>query len=180
MKTLVLMTTLAMLFACGDKQEASAPKDEKQQPDSSMDGVMASAPLGKGMAVADARAKKMGDDVLIVGRINKIVPGLGAFNLTDLALEYCGEKIKEDNCKTPWDYCCISSEDQITNRIFVGVYDDAGEILRTQTLGNLRLLDVVTVRGKLETDENGNTTLRATAIYRDARPELADDLRWPE
>lgn len=44
------------------------------------------------------------------------------------------------------------------------------------SLGDLRLLDAVTVVGKLTKDEHGNHVLLATGWHRDARPELPADL----
>jgi len=178
MKTIVWITLCAALVACGDKQEPAPTTKKAPEVSTELAAAMASSPLGDGMSVADAKAKQSADEVVVVGRINNIVAGFAAFNITDLKLEYCGEKTAED-CKTPWDYCCTPNKEQTANRISVAIYGKDGEILRAPELGNLRLLDKVTVKGKLTTDEHGNTELHATLVHRDERPTLPDGLRWP-
>jgi len=179
MRTLVWISALAMLVACGEKKKDAEPtKESAPEVNAELAGVMVTTPLGKGVSVADARAKKTADEILVVGRINKIVKGYAAFNVTDLKLAYCGEKEAED-CPTPWDYCCTAGDEQLANRISVAVYGENGEPIRAANLGDLRELDVVTIKGKLETDEHGNILLRATAIHRDSRPDVPDHVRWP-
>ena len=112
------------------------------------------------------------------GRIANVVAGFAVFTLMDSSLPYCGEKNKEDGCKTPWDYCCESSDTRTANSLLVEVRDAKGKPI-AGSLGDLRLLDAVTVVGKLTKDEHGNHVLLATGWHRDARPELPADLRWP-
>jgi len=133
MKTLAWIMTLALLVACGDKPESASPKGAAPKGNTELDAAMASAPLGKGISVAESRAKKTADEILVVGRINKIVNGYAAFQMTDLELEYCGQTVKEDDCKTPWDYCCIANDEQKANRISVAIYGMDGGILRALT-----------------------------------------------
>ncbi|MHC4952807.1 MAG: hypothetical protein ACYTGZ_02875 [Planctomycetota bacterium] len=182
MRTIALTAVLGMLLACGDDKnsEKKTPESGNKKPVSALAAVMATAPIGEGMSVAKAKETKTADEAIVTGRISKIVGGYAAFNMTDVKLEYCGQVRREDDCLTPWDYCCIPGDEQVANRMSVAVYDGEGGIIRTMDLGGLRLLDVVSVKGKLVTDENGNTSLHATTIHRDERPKLRDGLNWPE
>ena len=126
----------------------------------------------------DARKGGAADSRVVSGRIANVVSGFAVFTLMDSSLPYCGEKNKEDGCKTPWDYCCESSDTRTANSLLVEVRDAKGKPI-AGSLGDLRLLDAVTVVGKLTKDEHGNHVLLATGWHRDARPELPADLRWP-
>lgn len=139
--------------------------------------ALVSKPAGA-VSVQDARKAGAADSSTVTGRIANVVPGFAVFTLMDTSLPYCGEKNKEDGCKTPWDYCCESVDTRTANSLLVEVRDAKGEPL-AGSLGDLRLLDVVTVVGKLTKDEHGNHVLLATGWHRDARPELPADLRWP-
>jgi hypothetical protein len=129
--------------------------------------------------VSDAKKAGAADARSVSGRIANVVPGFAVFTLMDSSLPYCGEKNKEDGCKTPWDYCCESAETRTSNSLLVEVRDTKGKPI-TGSLGDLRLLDAVTVVGKLTKDEHGNDVLLATGWHRDARPELPANLRWPQ
>lgn len=139
--------------------------------------MLAAKPAGA-VSVQDARKAGAADSRTVTGRIANVVPGFAVFTLMDSSLPYCGEKNKENGCKTPWDYCCESAETRTANSLLVEVRDAKGKPI-AGSLGDLRLLDAVTVVGKLTKDEHGNHVLLATGWHRDARPELPTDLRWP-
>lgn len=139
--------------------------------------MLATKPSGA-VSVLDARKAGPADSCTVSGRIANVVPGFAVFTLMDTSLPYCGEKNKEDGCKTPWDYCCESVETRTANSVLVEVRDAKGKPL-AGSLGDLRLLDAVTVVGKLTKDDHGNWVLLATGWHRDARPELPADVRWP-
>ena len=130
------------------------------------------------VSVLDARKAGAADSRAVTGRIARVVPGFAVFTLMDTSLPYCGEKNKEDGCKTPWDYCCESATIRAANSLLIEVRDAKGKPI-AGSLDNLRLLDAVTVVGKLTKDEHGNQVLLATGWHRDARPELPGNLRWP-
>ena len=139
--------------------------------------ALATKPAGA-VSVVDARKGGAADSCAVSGRIANVVAGFAVFTLMDSSLPYCGEKNKEDGCKTPWDYCCESSDTRTANSLLVEVRDAKGKPV-AGSLGDLRLLDAVTVVGKLTKDEHGNHVLLATGWHRDARPQLPADLRWP-
>lgn len=140
--------------------------------------ALAAKPAGA-VAVVEAKQAGAADAKVVSGRVANLVPGFAVFTLMDTSLPYCGEKNKEDGCKTPWDYCCESADTRTANSLLVEVRDASGKPV-AGSLGDLRLLDAVTVAGKLTKDEHGNHVLLATGWYRDARPELPADLRWPK
>jgi hypothetical protein len=137
------------------------------------------APAGA-IGVVDAKAKGPADQVAVTGRVASIVRGYAAMTLMDLSLPYCGEVNKEDKCKTPWDWCCDTAATRTANAMVVEARGPDGRPLATPSLGDLRLLDRVTVTGKLVKDEHGVFTLLATGWHRDARPELPDYVKWPQ
>jgi hypothetical protein len=168
---------LVLAAACGGDAPKSPPPAQPPAP-ALAKLALASKPNG---AVAVVEAKKAGaaDACVVSGRVANLVPGFAVFTLMDLSLPYCGEKNKEDGCKTPWDYCCDSADTRTANSLLVEVRDANGKPI-AGSLGDLRLLDAVTVAGKLTKDEHGNHVLLATGWFRDARPELPANLRWPQ
>jgi len=178
-----MLTGLLALIACGgepDKSNGTQTPENTPEPDAGVSATIVTTDLGDAISVAEAMKGAPIEEAVVLGRINNIVKGYASFNLTDKALEYCGEVIKEDDCKTPWDYCCIDADTQKANRLNVGIYDKDGNILEAASLPGLRLLDLVAVKGKVSKDEHGNVSIEATSIQRRERPELADDLRWPQ
>ena len=178
--------TLLLILAplgCGSDSESAKPTADGGEAKKSAASPLASITLaedpGEALAISAAREIESGQDVVVVGRIDDIVIGYASFTLKDLALEYCGQASAED-CKTPWDYCCIDPDTQKANRLNVGIYDKDGNILEAASLPGLRLLDLVAVKGKLSKDEHGNVSIEATSIQRRERPELPDGLRWPQ
>ena len=164
------------LTACGGEPQAQpAPATAPTPTIAGM--LLASEPAGA-LGIAASKQKGPADQVVVTGRVANLVPGAAVMTLMDLAIPYCGETNKEDHCKTPWDYCCESVETRTANSLLVEVRDGKGKPI-AGSLGDLRLLDVVTVIGKLTKDEHGNHVLLATGWHRDARPELPADLRWP-
>jgi len=175
-----MITALLALVACGgEAKKDETAKTPEAKPVAGVAAAIVTTDLGTAMSVAEAMKGAPIDEAVVLGRISKIVKGYAAFNLTDQALEYCGEKIPEDDCKTPWDYCCIDSATQTSNRLTVGIYDKDGNILKAADLPGLRLLDLVAIKGKVIKDEHGNVSIHATSIQRRERPKLPDDLRWP-
>lgn len=177
LSVVLVCLTFAVLAGCGGGADApKSPPPAAAAPELAK-LALAAKPAGA-VSVQDARKAGAADSRTVTGRIANVVPGFAVFTLMDTSLPYCGEKNKEDGCKTPWDYCCESVETRTANSLLVEVRDAKGKPL-AGSLGDLRLLDAVTVVGKLTKDEHGNHVLLATGWHRDARPELPADLRWP-
>ena len=169
-----LVSCLAVVaFACGKKEEPKQPETL----------TFKMADPGPGVSVKKVKEMGSGEEVLVEGRVSNMVKGLHAYNLVDDSLYYCGKGGVEDQCKTPWDYCCVDAGERAAATISVEVRDANGKVLpmgRSGPVVDLRLLDLVTVKGKIEKDEHGNVTIVETMRYIRERPELPDGLHWPE
>ena len=170
----LLVTCLAFLaFACGEEK----PKPQE------LPLTFKQADPGPGVSVKKAKEMGSGEEVVVQGRVSNMVKGLNAYNLVDEELYYCGKGGAEDQCKTPWDYCCVDAGERAAATISVEVRSPDGKILPVgpgHVGPPLRLLDLVSVKGKIEKDEHGNVTLVETSRFIRERPELPDDLHWPE
>ena len=184
-------TMLLMLapLGCGQDTESAKSSVGTGDANKSATGQLASNTLasitlakdpGKALAISAAREVEAGQDVVVVGRIDKIVTAYASFTLPDMALDYCGQTRSEDGCHTPWDYCCIPSEEKAaaTLMVMVDAADGVGAI-EAEELPGLRLLDAVVVKGKLQKDEFGNVIVHATGWFKRERPELREGLHWP-
>ena len=170
-----LAACLVLLFAACGKEEAPKEKAPAAPP---VDLKLAADP-GEALSVLEAKEKGPGEEVVVEGRISNIVKGLVTFNLVDDSLYYCGKGQAVDECKTPWDYCCVDTGERAAGTLIVEARDAEGRAQRG-SLPTLRLLDLVAVKGKVEKDEHGNVTIVATGWFKRERPQLPDDLHWPE
>ena len=73
----------------------------------------------------------------------------------------------------------MTAETRTANSLLVEVRDGSGNPM-AGSIGDLRLLDAVTVVGKLTQDDHGNHLLLATGWHRDARPDVPSGVRWPQ
>ena len=170
----VLLLLPLFFAACTKAEKAAAPAASAD----AQKLVLAADP-GPAEGVVAAKAKGARNDVVVEGRLADVVKGRFAFTLMDVSLPYCGETNKEDNCKTPWDYCCDKPKIP-ANSLFVEVRGADGKPVASPSLPDLRLLDKVKVKGKVEADTHGNLVLLATGVFRTERPQLPDDLKWPQ
>jgi hypothetical protein len=140
---------------------------------------LAAEPAGA-VRILEARKLEPGaGEVVVYGRVLSIVPGYAVFSLIDQELDYCGSGSDPmDSCPTPWDYCCIPGEKKAEHTLLVEARDAQGTPL-ADALTDLRLLDLVVAKGKLERDENGNTTIVASGWFKKERPKLPEGLEWP-
>jgi len=122
--------------------------------------------------VKDAKAAaKTGDTVVLTGRIGgskePFVPGRALFTLVDGHLPACGETSKEDDCETPWDFCCEPRDTMTANTATVQVVGPEGQPLKTslENVQGLKKLAKVTIVGKVAKAEPGNLLIEATGIY---------------
>lgn len=141
--------------------------------------VLAAAPA-PAQSVLAAKQQGAADHVVVRGRVANLVKGYAAFTLMDESLPYCGERNPEDQCKTPWDYCCETATTRNQHALVVELHAADGKVLAASALPELRLLDLAIVVGRLEVDAAGNAVLVASAYHRAARPEVPDYVRWPQ
>lgn len=178
MKTPLLLAVCMTLAACGGSETTPGPTAKAATPAVAA-LTLAQAPANA-IGVKAAKDKGPAADVTVTGRLYDITSGFAVMKLMDLAIPYCGETNKEDTCKTPWDYCCEGKDTQSANALLVEARGADGKPLASPSLGDLRLLDKVTVTGKLEKDEHGNFVLLAKGWHRTERPKVPDDLQWPQ
>jgi hypothetical protein len=174
MKSVSLLSLLVVFAACSGDQ---TPSPQPASP--AVAALMLGAAPPGAIPVLAARQAGATDRVTVTGRIHAIAKGSASFALMDPSLAYCGEKHAE-GCKTPWDYCCETKDTRVRSQLAVEARGADGKPLTTPSLGDLRLLDRVSVIGKLEKDEHGNLVLVASGWFREQRPTLVDGLRWPE
>lgn len=173
----VMSMSLCLVFAACSGNEAAKPAPAASP---AIAALLLKAEPANALGVKAAKAKGTADQVVVTGRVASTLKGFAILSLMDTSLPYCGEKNKDDHCKTPWDYCCESKDTQVENRLAVEVRGADGKPLATPSLGEVRLLDELTVAGRLVKDDQGKLVLLATGWFRKARPELPSDLNWPQ
>jgi hypothetical protein len=156
------------------------PQKPATAPSPAVASLMLKAEPANPLGVKAAKAKGEAEQVAVTGRVASTLKGFAILSLMDLDLPYCGEKNKDDHCKTPWDWCCDSKEKISEHRLAVEVRGGDGKPLATPSLGDVRLLDQLTVTGRLVTDDQGKLVLLASGWFRKARPDLPADLKWPQ
>jgi hypothetical protein len=183
---LSLVPILSLLLAgCGSETPAggegsSAPSSSTSA--ATTPSLLLTGEVPQGVGVLEARKGKKGDTVTVVGRVRDYEDGLAALMLTDDSVPYCGGKdcgMGPGGCKTPWDYCCRPDEASAAS-MAVEVRGADGKVIETKDLG-IRLLDLVVVKGRLETTEAGDLFLVAdTGWHLQERPDLPANLNWNE
>jgi hypothetical protein len=171
-----LLAVLLATVGCG--AETTAPP-AANAPSAAAQALRLAADPGTAVGVAAAKAAGPAAKVVVSGRIASTVPGHFVLRLVDTSLPFCGETNPEDKCKTPWDYCCEPPTKLAEHTLLVEARS-GGKPVATPALPDLRLLDLVKVTGEMTKDEHGNHVLVATGVFRQERPKVADDLRWPQ
>lgn len=163
--SMILMGAMTLTLGCssedsqGDGAAGSAPTGTQYlvsaQPANSI-------PVGKGCEEA-----KEGDEVAFLGRIGgstePFVDGLAAFTIVDPKVKFCPP---EENCPTPWDYCCTQNEVR-KNSAMVTIVDDQGKPVNEDARGLLGVkeLALVVVQGIAKRDDAGNLSVNATRVF---------------
>jgi hypothetical protein len=130
--------------------------------------LLAQEPAGA-KGVKDVRQQaKDGDEVVVVGRIGgdakPWVEGRAAFWIVDPSLKSCKEC--EENCPTPWDYCCTPKEEIVKAMATVKIVDGGQTVaVDARQLLGLKELQTVVVHGTAKRDEKGNLTVLADGLY---------------
>lgn len=167
----------ALLGACshdaGGNAPAAAPAAELAK------FTLATDP-GEAIGVVEAKRRGDAEVVVVEGRVHDVTKGFAMLKLMDTQLEYCGQVNKEDNCATPWDYCCDSKEDRMANSLLVELRSADGRPIVTTSWPEVRLCDLLKVRGTLQKDAQGSPVLVASGVFRVERPQLPDYVKWPE
>jgi len=159
----------SLLIGCS--QEATVPMpSERAMPIVDRSKILLTVDPGAANDVIKVRENSSdGDDVVIVGRIggsqNPWIEGRAAFSIVDGSLKACSD-IEEDNCPTPWDYCCETSK-LSTATALVKIVDERGDLVKADAreLLQIKELSTVIVQGKAKRDDAGNLTILANTVY---------------
>ncbi len=153
------------LVGCANKDSTdttdASPPDPKYLATSEPDGA-----VGVGEARASLKDQEQ-VDVVLVGRIGGIkkpfVEGAAVFTIVDPKVPHCAP---EENCPTPWDYCCTQNEVK-GNKATIKIVDkDGNPVARNaDKLLGVKALDLVVVQGKAKKDEAGNFTVLASQVF---------------
>lgn len=167
-----LLTSIGLLVGCS-RDNAAGPQA------AAIDGegkkyLLAEEPAGAKSVMELRKDAKDGDIVVIVGRIggdkNPWIEGKAGFWIVDASFKPCSER-EGDDCPTPWDYCCESSQDLAKGTATIKFVDEQGKTINkdARELFNLKELITVVVKGKAKRDVDRNLIVLASGIYR--RPD---------
>lgn len=171
---LASMVTLGLLFSAGcgkDKDTAGSDGDGAMVP-LPADLFVATAPEGVQTVSALKQSSKEGDEVVVRvvvgGGDDPVSKGRAVATVMDAGLaNKCTSD--EDNCKTPWDYCCTPNEDKVTHGATLRVVDADGRALAADLSERIKPLSTLTVRGVVGPRANDDVLMiNATAIYIEA------------
>ena len=131
--------------------------------------VLADEPQGAAEVIAARDSARDAEEVVVVGRIGGShqpwVEGVAAFSIVDSSLEACSD-VPGDECRTPWDYCCVTPQLKSSTAL-VKLVDADGQVVKSDARGLLHLkeLQTVVVRGQAQRDDAGNLTVLATGVH---------------
>lgn len=125
---------------------------------------LASAPANP-VSVKELRAAPASDNIAVVGRVKDFAEGLAGMTLADRSLRACSDN-PGDECKTPWDYCCVPQE-ELTAGLANVEFRDGAKVLKGSPKGfhGIDHLKEVVVVGRSEKDAQGNVTLVAKGVF---------------
>lgn len=163
---LVVVSAFAVIAAgCGESGPTEASEGE-----SSPEWLLASSP-GEAMSVTEARANaKEGETVavrgVIGGRVDALSEGAGVFVMMDDSIgNSCLSE--DDNCPTPWDYCCTTPDVIASSNATVQVVGEGGDTVRRDLREfGVEELDRVVVVGAVGPRPSAEVlNIRASKIY---------------
>lgn len=117
------------------------------------------------------KTAKEGDEVTLRGQIggqakDVFNAGRAMMMVADMKLISCDKK-PDENCPTPWDFCCTAAAEKKASIAIVQVADGQGKTIKTTLKGanGLDHLSIVVVKGKVVSAVAGNLIVNATSIY---------------
>lgn len=164
MSRLVLWTACVGLTACSDEPAQKPAAQPTASP--AVDGFFTKTALDGALEVLDARTRAQAapSETTVRGRVKDFVDGAAVFTMIDASLKACGED-GEDDCKTPWDYCCHDPAELAKAIVTVELRAGAQPIPTSlENVHGLAHLKPVVVRGAWSTDAHGNALLVASSV----------------
>lgn len=163
--SLALVAIGLTLTACDDRAASTAPAPQAETQSAwKLDALPEGA-----VAVAQAKTSaKEGDPITLIGRIGgrsqPITASSGLFVIMDPSLPSCADN-PEDQCATPWDYCCETPETITANAATVQLRDAEGNPI-TFAEDELQPLTRVAVTGTVAPRPNSDTlVVYATGVH---------------
>lgn len=162
MKLVSLIPLALLVAACGGESTSPAKSSAR------LEVFVSAKPEPASTTVLEARSSaKQGAELVVRGRVKDFVGTAAAFVLIDESLRACSDEgdPMEDSCTTPWDYCCIPSDELAAASAMVEFRDEQG-VIREPIAGlrGLDHLDTVIVRGTAEVDSAGNLVIAARSF----------------
>ena len=154
------LAAIAVAPSCGPAEDS--PVATSELPASYW---LASAPDGA-LDVKNARQTATdGSEIVVIGRVGELLDARAQFHLVDRSFDSCNLR-PEDECETPWDYCCIEAT-ELKGGTLVVEFRDGDQLLKTTTRSfhGLDHLKEVVVRGKVIKDQVGNLIIVASGIH---------------
>lgn len=172
--TLALLAALA-LAGCNKQEEAGTTTTGDQsssqaQPAAQTNWLLTSTPEGAvGVQQAKTEAAE-GEQIVLRGRIggrrDAITEGAPVFVMMDTSIPSCADN-PEDDCATPWDYCCEPKEVKEANIATVQLVDSTGVALDADLeAAGVKPLDEVVVVGTVAPAAEGVLVVKATGLHR--------------
>jgi hypothetical protein len=126
------------------------------------------------------KSAKKGDTVVFTatvgGRAEPFVKTRAIFMVADRCLKACNQN-PEENCATPWDYCCEPPESKKANMLTVQFTGDDGKPLKVgaRSAGGLEPLAQIVVEGVVaEADDKGTFIVTARKVFVEKPAKAAD------
>jgi YHS domain-containing protein len=119
-----------------------------------------------------------GETYILTGRIRDVAKGLYSVTLIDTKMAYCAA---DHDCPTPWDYCCVPSDDVAEHSIGVRFVREGEEKpAKVTTKPEYRNLDLVQLVGTFKPLTDEKYVFLATGYTRLERPAVPDFTTWPD
>lgn len=157
-----LFATVLLVYGCA--------RSTVTVPSTALTYLLPQEPADAQDVIAARKSVKDGDEVVLIGRVGgereTILRGRAVFTLADRSLTPCNER-QDDECPTPWDYCCEPPEVLKESTVLVKIVDNRGETVSMDLRQDLGLseLKTVVVRGRARRDAQGNFTLIADGMH---------------
>jgi len=172
MKPTLILAAICLLASCKKEEAAATRSTAAPVPGPQLSAVLAKAPAGPPQAIHAVRSTaKAGDEITLSGKImgsaSPFVAGRAAFILGDPELLTPCNEMPGDNCETPWDTCCETSEEKKQGTATIQIVGEDGRVLKEdiEGAGGLAKLADITVTGKVAEGSTADAlVVNATAI----------------
>jgi len=157
-KSIILCTAIVALnSACGNKEKTdNSDSGGATGPSISSSLIAETAPEGALGVVAARAAAKPGEAIVLRGKVggkmNPISDSAAIFVLADEnAIASCDQN-PDDECETPWDYCCEEASTIAASTATIQFRGEDGKILRStlRGVGDLKELSFLVVSGTVD------------------------------